>query len=47
MWFSSYLQNRKQFVTKDGHNSDICHVEYDFPQGGILSTLSFLIMIND
>ena len=29
MWFSSYLQNRKQFVTIDGHNSDILKVECD------------------
>ena len=47
MWFSSYLQNRKQFVPIDGHNSDIHQVEYGVPQGGILSTLLFLIMIND
>ena len=47
MWFSSYLQNRKQFVTIDGHNSDIHQVEYGVPQGGILCTLLFLIMINN
>ena len=47
MWFSSYLQNRKQFVTIDGHNSDIHQVEYGVPQGGILRTLLFLIMINE
>ena len=47
MWFSSYLQNQKQFITIDGHNSDIHQVEYGVPQRGILSTLLFLIMIND
>ena len=47
MLFSSYLQNRKQFVTTDGYNSDIHQVEYGVPQGGILSTLLFLIMINN
>ena len=47
MWISSYLQNRKLFVTIDGHNSDIHQVEYGVPKGGILSTLMFLIMIND
>ena len=47
MWFSSYLQNRKQFVTIDGHDSDIHQVEYGVPQGGILSTLLFLNKIND
>ena len=46
MWFSSYLQNRKQFVTIDGHNSDNHQVEYCVPQRGILSSLLFLIMIN-
>ena len=43
MSFSSYLQNRKQFVTIDGHNTDIHQVEYGIPQGGML----FLITIND
>ena len=47
MWFSSYLQNRKQFVTIDGCNTDIHQVKSSVPQGGILSTLLFLIMIND
>ena len=46
MWFSSHLQNRKQFVTTDEHNSVIHQVEYGVSQGGILSTLLFLIMIN-
>ena len=32
MWFSSYLQNRKQFITIHGHNSDIHQVEYGVPQ---------------
>ena len=47
MWFSSYLQNGKQFVTIDGHKSENNQVEYGVPQGGLLSTLLFLIMIND
>ena len=47
MWFSSYLQNRKQFVTIDGHSSDIHQVEYGVPQGGVLSTFLFLIIVND
>ena len=36
-----------QFVTIDEHNSDIHQVEYGVLHGGILSTLLFLIMIND
>ena len=47
IWFSSYLQNRKQYVTIDGYNSDIYQVEYGISQGRISSTLLFLIMIND
>ena len=35
MWFSSYLQNRKQFVMIGGHNSDIHQVEYSVLLGGM------------
>ena len=44
MQFSSYQQNRKQFVIIDGQNSD---VEYCILQGWILSSSLFSIMIND
>ena len=47
MWCFSYLQSIKQFVTMDGNNSDIHQIEYGVTQGGILSTLLFIIMIND
>ena len=47
MWFFSYLQNRKQFVTTGGHNLDISWIEYSVAAGGILSTLLFLIMISN
>ena len=47
MWFPSCLQDGKQFVIIDGHNSDIHQIEYGVPQGGILSTLLFLNMINE
>ena len=39
MWFSSYLQNRKHFVTIDGHNLDILQVEYGVHQGGISKSM--------
>ena len=47
IWFSSYLQNRKQFLTIHAHKSEINQVEYSVSQGGILSTPLFLIMINE
>ena len=47
MGLLNIYKNRKPFVTKDEHNSDIHQVEYGVPQSKILSTLGFLIMIND
>ena len=45
-WFSSYLSNRKQFVTIDGFNSEIKSFQYGVPQGSVLGSLLFLIYIN-
>ena len=38
-WFSSYLQNRSQYVSINGFNSKLEHIHCDVPQCSILGSL--------
>ena len=46
-WFTSYLDNCKQFYRVDGTSSDVKGINCGVPQGSCLGPLLFPIYIND
>ena len=46
-WFNSYLSDRSQFVQLNGNTSSTGFTDLGVPQGGILSTILFSLLIND
>ena len=46
-WFTDYISGRKQRVVMDDESSEWAKVKMGVPQGSILSSLLFLLLVND
>ena len=46
-WFKSYLQNRFQYISVNGTDSELLMIKYGVPQGWILGLLLFLLYMNN
>ena len=46
-WFTSYISNRKQYVSYEDEDSSMEYLSIGVPQGSILGPLLFLIYVNN